>query len=124
MSIVPANDPKAVFYLAIDNPKHTALLSSHTTAPIARRVLLDIISALKIKRQENGIEFVKNWNDPVYYIVPDVVGMTKKEAQKALYYYDIAYTGFGDYVITQSPKAGTSLEMGSTIRILLGDKES
>ena len=64
MSIVPSNEPKAVFYLAIDNPKHTALLSSYTTAPIARKVLLDIINALKIEKQSGGIEPVHNWNDP------------------------------------------------------------
>ena len=123
MSIVPANDPKAVFYLAIDNPKHTALLSSHTTAPIARRVLLDIINALKIPRQEGGIESIQNWDDPVYYKVPNVVGMTKKEAEKALFYYNIQYAGKGNIVISQTPKAGTSLEMNSSVRVLLGENE-
>ena len=123
MSIVPANDPKAVFYLAIDNPKHTALLSSYTTAPVARRVLLDIISSLKIPRQDGGIEAVHNWNDPVYYLVPNVIGMTKREATKELLYFDIQYTGHGNIVIDQSPSAGTSLEMGSSIRLLLGEKK-
>jgi stage V sporulation protein D (sporulation-specific penicillin-binding protein) len=121
MSIVPANNPQAVFYIAIDNPKHTALLSSYTTAPIARRVLLDIIDALNIPRQEGGIEPVHLWNDPVYYHLPNVICMTKKEAEKALFYYDIQYTGYGNYIISQSPQAGTSLEMGSTVRVLLGD---
>ena len=123
MSIVPSNDPKAVFYIAIDNPKHTALLSSYTTAPIARRVLLDIITSLKIPRQSGGIEAIHNWNDPVYYYLPNVIGMSKKEATKALYYYDIKYSGYGDIVIDQTPKAGTSLEIGSTVRILLGEKK-
>ena len=121
MSVVPSNDPKAVFYLAIDNPKHTALLSSYTTAPIARRVLLDIINALNISRQDNGIEFVRNWSDPIYFIVPNVVGLTKREAEKKLINYNIQYSGHGDIVISQSPKENTSLEMGSTVRILLGD---
>ena len=56
MSVVPSNNPEAVFYIAIDNPKNTALLSSYTTAPVARRVLLDIIDALDIKRQDDAIE--------------------------------------------------------------------
>ncbi len=123
MSIVPSNDPKAVFYLAIDNPKHTALLSSYTTAPVARRVLLDIINALNIPRQTGGIEKVKYWDDPVYYLVPNVVGLTRKEAEKELFYYNIQYSGRGDIVISQSPEAGTSLEMGSVVRILLGEKK-
>ena len=56
MAIVPSNDPKAVLYLAIDNPKNTALLSSYTTAPIAKKILLDIIDIMDIERQEGGIE--------------------------------------------------------------------
>ena len=123
MSVVPANDPKAVFYIAIDNPKHTALLSSYTTAPIARRVLLDIIDSLNIPRQDGGIASIQNWDDPIYYNVPNVIGLTKKEAEKALFYYNIQYSGQGNYVISQSPSPNTSLEMNSTVRILLGEKE-
>ena len=121
MSVIPSNDPKAVFYLAIDNPKHTALLSSYTTAPVARKILLDIINSLNIPRQNNGIEFVRNWSDPIYFIVPNVVGLTKREAEKKLINYNIQYSGHGNIVISQSPKENTSLEMGSTVRILLGD---
>ena len=110
MSIVPANDPKAVFYLAIDNPKHTALLSSYTTAPVARRVLLDIINALNIPRQDGAIDPIYKWNDPIYYYVPNVIGLTKREAEKELMNYNIQYTGHGNIVISQSPKSGTSLE--------------
>ena len=123
MSIVPSNDPKAVFYLAIDNPKHTALLSSYTTAPVARKVLLDIIDALNIPRQEGGIEAIHNWNDPVYFLVPNVAGMTRRDAERELINYNIQYSGRGDIVISQSPEAGTSLEIGSIVRILLGEKK-
>lgn len=123
MSVVPANNPEAVLYVAIDNPKKTALLSSYTTAPVARKILLDIISALDIKKQEGAIEKTMYWDDPVYNDIPNVVGMSKKEAQKALFYYNVEYTGYGDYVIEQSPSSGTSLPLGSTVRLLLGDKD-
>ena len=43
--------------------------------------------ALDIKRQEGAIEKTKYWDDPVYYNLPDVIGLTKKEAKKLLYYY-------------------------------------
>jgi stage V sporulation protein D (sporulation-specific penicillin-binding protein) len=52
LGAAPMNDPKAVVYLAIDNPKNTAMLSSYTTTPIARRILLDIIDSLKIEKQK------------------------------------------------------------------------
>lgn len=123
MSVVPANNPQAVLYVAIDNPKKTALLSSYTTAPVARKILLDIIESLDIPKQEGAIEKTMYWDDPVYNELPNVVGLTKKEAKSKLYYYTIEYTGYGDYVIEQSPSAGTSLPLGSTVRVLLGDNE-
>ena len=121
MSVVPSNDPKAILYVAIDNPKHTALLSSYTTAPVARRILLDIIDIMDIKRQEGGIEKVRYWDDEIYYTLPDTIGKTKKEAAKDLFYYNVEYSGTGDLVISQSPNPGTYLAAGSTVRILLGN---
>lgn len=121
MAVVPSNNPQAVLYLAIDNPKNTALLSSYTTAPIARKILLDIIDALGIEKQDGAIEKVKQWNDTTYYVVPDVVGKTLKEATKELYPVEIEYSGVGTKVIEQSPKAGEKIDINSKVRILLGD---
>jgi len=121
MAVVPSNDPKAVLYLAIDNPKNTALLSSYTTAPIARKILLDIIDALEIEKQQNAIEKVQEWNDIKYFIIPNVIGMNIKEAKTALYPVEIEYSGVGTKVIEQSPKAGEKIDITSKIRILLGE---
>ena len=121
MAVVPSNNPEAILYVAIDNPKNTALLSSYTTAPVARRILLDIIDALDIKRQEGGIEKVRYWDDEIYYTLPDVIGKTKKEAVKDLFYYNVEYSGIGNTVLDQSPSPGTYLAAGSTVRLLLGN---
>lgn len=121
MSVVPANDPKAILYVAIDNPKNTALLSSYTTAPVARRILLDIIDALNIQKQGGGIEKVHDWTDPTYVILENVVGKTTKEASKILYPLNIEYSGSGSKVVEQSPNAGTKVESTSTVRLMLGD---
>lgn len=119
MAVVPSNDPEAVLYLAIDNPKNTALLSSYTTTPIARRVLLDIIEALNIEKQEGGFAKDLEWTDKVTYEVPNVIGKTVKEAKKMLPQFTIEYTGTGDKVIEQTPTAGTKLEEQGVIRLLL-----
>ena len=121
MAVVPSNDPKAILYVAIDNPKNTALLSSYTTAPVARRILLDIIDALDIKRQSGAIEKVHYWDDEIYYTLPDTVGKTRKEAVRDLFYYNVEYSGSGEKVLEQSPKGGTYLAAGSTVRLLLGN---
>lgn len=121
VGIVPSNDPEAVLYIAIDNPKNTALLSSYTTTPIARRILLDIIDALDIKKQEGGVEKDWQWDDKVYYEVPNVIGKDKKEAKEILEHFKVEYSKTGNKVISQSPKAGERLEDGGTITLLLGN---
>ena len=120
MAVVPANDPKAILYVAIDNPKKTALLSSYTTAPVARKILLDIIDALNIEKQNGGIEKIHVWDDPKYIVVPNVVGKTVKEATKILYPLEVEYSGSGSVVVEQSPEAGTKVESTFKIRLMLG----
>lgn len=119
MAVVPSNDPQAILYVAIDNPKNTAMLSSYTTAPVARRILLDIIDALDIPKQEGQIEKVYQWDDAVYYEVPDVIGKTAKEAAKELTNFKVEYSGDGKTVVEQTPSAGERIAAGSTVRLLL-----
>ena len=119
MAVVPSNDPEAVLYLAIDNPKNTALLSSYTTTPIARRILLDIIDALGIKKQEDEMEKDLEWTDIPTHKVPNVIGKTVDDAKKELKEFTIEYSGNGSKVVEQSPSAGEKLEEGGTIRLLL-----
>ena len=121
MSVVPSNKPEAVLYLAIDNPKHTALLSSYTTTPIARRILLDIIEILNIEKQPDQLEKDLSWNDKEIIEVPNVIGLTKKEAKKILTDFKIEYSSTGDIIKEQTPDPKTKVEKGSTIKLLLGD---
>ena len=119
MAVVPSNDPEAVLYLAIDNPKNTALLSSYTTTPIARRILLDIIDALEIEKQKGEMQKDLEWTDIPTHKVPNVIGKTVDDAKKELKEFTIEYSGNGNKVVEQSPTAGERLEEGGTIRLLL-----
>ena len=121
MAVVPSNDPKAVLYVAIDNPKNTALLSSYTTTPVARRILLDIIDALNIPKQEGQIIKDYTWEDKIYYEIPNVEGMSVKDAKPLLTNFKKEYVGSGDIIISQSPKAGGRLAADETIVLLLGN---
>ena len=121
MAVVPANNPKAVLYLAIDNPKNTALLSSYTTTPIARRILLDIIEALNIEKQPGGIEKELEWTDKELKVVPNVINKNVKEAKKLLKEFKIEYSGKGNIIKEQTPTSGEKIEVGGTIKLLLGD---
>ena len=122
MAVLPSNDPEVVLYLAIDNPKKTALLSSYTTTPFVRKILLDIINIMNIEKQPNHKEKDYEWMDKKYYDVPSVVGMTKKEAKKYLSNFEITFVGEGDIVLEQTPEAGTRYYETGTIKLLLGNK--
>lgn len=121
MAVLPSNDPKVVLYLAIDNPKNTALLSSYTTTPFVRKILLDIISIMDIEKQENQKEKDYEWYDKKYYDVPNVVGLTKQEAKKLLNNFDISFVGEGSIVLEQSIEPNTRYYEGGTIKLLMGD---
>ena len=119
MAVVPSNDPQAVLYLAIDNPKNTAMLSSYTTTPIARRILLDIIDALNIPRQKEEIAKDFEWNDKAFYEVPNVIGDTLDVAKEKLSNFEVVIEGEGDNIFEQSPIAGEKIESGAKVRLFL-----
>lgn len=119
MAVVPSNDPQAVLYLAIDNPKNTAMLSSYTTTPIARRILLDIIDALHIPRQKDELVKDFEWNDKIPYEVPNVVGDTLDVAKEKLSNFEIVIEGKGNIIFEQSPSAGEIIEERGKIRLFL-----
>ena len=77
IGFMPANDPKVVVYLAIDNPKGVTQYGGTVSAPIVKNILEDAISALNIKKQEGGTDKKYQWYDQKYYTVEDVVGLTK-----------------------------------------------
>ena len=122
MAVMPSNDPEVVLYLAIDNPKKTALLSSYTTTPFVRKILLDIINIMDIDKQSSQKEKDYEWMDKKYYKVPNVIGMTKDEAKKHLTGFEIEYVGDGKIVIEQTPEANTRYYETGTIKLLLGNK--
>ena len=119
MAVLPSNDPEVVVYLAINNPKKTALLSSYTTTPFVRKILLDIITILDIKKQSNQVEKDYEWYDKKYYEVPNVIGLTKNEAKKLLTGFDIEYVGNGNIVVEQTPSVGERYYATGKIRLLM-----
>lgn len=122
MAVLPSNAPKVVLYLAIDNPKKTALLSSYTTTPFVRKILLDMINIMNIKKQPNQALKDYEWMDKKYYKVPNVVGMTKSEAKKTLSDFSVTFVSDGDVVVEQSPEAGSRYYETGEVKLLLGNK--
>lgn len=120
MGFLPANDPEIIVYVAIDNPKGVTQYGGVVSAPIAKSVLSSAINILDIKPSTEGMPREYTWLDKKYLILPNVVGMTKSEATKALKEFKIEYSGNGDKVIYQSPAANYYVGSGETIKLLLG----
>ena len=56
IGFLPANDPKIVVYLAIDNPKGVTQYGGTVSAPIVKNIMEDAIVALNIEKQDGGTE--------------------------------------------------------------------
>lgn len=121
IGFMPANDPEVVVYVAVDNPKGVVQYGGTVAAPIAKRVLEASANALNIKKSKSDIEREYELWDIKYYEVPNVIGMTKKEARAAIgINYQIEYSGTGEKVIYQSPKEGEFVKQGEKIKLMLG----
>jgi len=118
----PADDPEIVVFLAIDNPKNTIQFGGVVAAPIVGTIIEDSLSALNIERRTDGMEKEYMWPEQPKIKVPDLIGLKKGELMEYMVNLSIETYGEGDYVVDQSPRPGTSVEQGSTIRLYLSKK--
>lgn len=120
IGFLPAHNPQVVIYVAIDNPKGITAYGGTVAAPIFRNIALDAITALNIEPSSDGLSKEYRYFDTKYITVPDVIGMSKKEAREKLKNFTIEYSGNGENIISMSPSAGSSVVINSTIRLMLG----
>lgn len=121
IGFLPANDPKVIVYVAIDNPKGITQFGGTVAAPIAKAMLTDAITALDIEKPEGGLDKIYQWYEQKYYRLPNVVGMSVSDAKKELKNFQIEYTGSGDIVKSMSPEVDSQIAEGSTVRLMLGN---
>ena len=119
MGFMPTNDPKIVVYVAIDNAKGITQYGGTIAAPIVRNILLNSIDILNIKKPDGASEKKYNYLDRKYVKVPDVTGMSLKEAMSLLNDFKVEYSGNGDKVFYQTPQADSSTYQGETIKLML-----
>ena len=119
IGFMPADDPKIVIYIAVDNAKGITQYGGTVAAPIAKNFLVSAIDILNIERRDNEIEREYLYTDKQYAIVPNVIGMDVSDAMKELKKFKVEYSGNGNKIIYQSPNEGESIYEGETIRLLL-----
>ena len=121
IGFLPADDPKVIVYVAVDNPKGVVQYGGTVAAPIAKRVLEDSITALNIPKSDKVIEKNYQFWEKKYVEIPNVTGKKLSEVKSSLIPFEVQYTGSGDRIIFQSPSKGERVLEGSKIRILLSD---
>ena len=118
MGFMPADNPKVVVYVAIDNPKGVIQYGGTVSAPVAKHILSDAASILKIDKTTSGMPKVYNWMDQKYVIVPNVVGLSLDDAKKVLKGFKVEYSGLGSKVIDQNPHSNSYFNENGTIRLM------
>ncbi len=121
IGFLPADNPQAVIYVAVDNPKGVTQYGGTVSAPIAKNIMIDIIDELKIPQADYTLEKTYNWYDTKYTVIPDVIGLEIKEGKKQLKNLTIEYSGTGQFIKSISPSVGTYVKENSVVRVLLGN---
>lgn len=122
IGFAPADDPKIVVLVAIDNPKNTIQFGGVVAAPIVGTIIEDSLQMMNIPPRQTGPDKEYAWPEEPKEEVPNMIGLKKEDLLKDLSNFSVDVHGHGDYVTDQSPNAGTKVENGSTIRIYLSDK--
>lgn len=118
LGVAPIDDPEVVLYVAMDNPKNCIQYGGTTVAPVAKKMLVDILPSLGVEKVKEQKEKELTWMDIPTTTVENYIGKTKKEVSSPILHFE--YVGDGDIVIDQLPRVGTKVEEGSTIVIMLG----
>lgn len=121
IGFLPADNPQAVVYVAVDNPKGVVQYGGTVAAPLARSIMIDIIDELKIEKSPYVLDKTYNWYDIKYATIPDVIGMNLSDAKKELKKFTVEYSGSGNIIKSITPSIGTYLPENSVIKVLLGN---
>ncbi|MBR6504627.1 MAG: PASTA domain-containing protein, partial [Clostridia bacterium] len=112
VGVAPIEDPKLVILITLYNPTgEGGHQGGGVAAPIAGEILGEVLPYLEVQKNEEGKEIVT---------VPDVTGITVKEAKKILKEIGLELkleTEVGEeYIIeVQTPKEGISLTKGTGV---------
>ncbi|WP_020615587.1 stage V sporulation protein D [Paenibacillus daejeonensis] len=123
IGFAPADDPKIVVYVAVDNPQGIQF-GGVVAAPIVRNIMADSLVHMGVEPRKEQISKEYKYGETPIVQVPNLVGRTVSELYEDLNMnFNLATAGTGNVVIRQAPAAGSRVDKGSTIRVYLGKEE-
>ena len=87
--MAPVDDPKVTVFISIDEPDPSKYYAGQIAAPVAKQVFYDVFNYLSIKGDVSIEDTMRSMRKDV--ILPDLRGMKKSEATKALKEINIEY---------------------------------
>ncbi|MFC4778471.1 stage V sporulation protein D [Paenibacillus sp. GCM10023252] len=122
VGFAPADDPKVVIYVAVDNPQGIQF-GGVVAAPIVGRIMEDTLQYLGVPPRDKQIPRKYLYGEIPLVTVPNLIGKTVSDIYEDMNQnFNLSSAGSGKTVIKQAPAAGTRVDKGSTIRIYLGDE--
>ncbi|WP_219836351.1 stage V sporulation protein D [Paenibacillus sp. R14(2021)] len=119
IGFAPADNPKIVVYVAVDNPQGIQF-GGVVAAPIVHNILEDALPYMGVAPSTKQINKEYKYGETPIVTVPNLIGQTVSDIYEDLNMnFNLTSAGSGDTVIRQSPAAGTRVDRGSTIRIYL-----
>ena len=115
VAYAPADDPQVAILIMVDEPTRGSLYGSTVAAPYVKNVLANAMPYLGIEAHYTPDELLKMRTKVVSYKNRSVSGAIESITEAGLRYKVI---GEGEYVSTQLPAAGTSIEKGSGTIVL------
>ncbi|RKN86895.1 stage V sporulation protein D [Paenibacillus ginsengarvi] len=120
IGFAPADDPKIVVYVAIDNPVGIQF-GGVVAAPVVKNIMTDALRYMGVEPRKDQLEREYRYGETKVVEVPDLIGHTVSDIYEDMNMnFRLEKFGSGDEVISQAPKGGERVEQGSTIRIYMG----
>lgn len=119
IGFAPADDPKVVVYVAIDNPKYGPQFGGVIAAPIVGQIIEDIHSKVGITDRKNQLEKQYRWGDIEKVRVPNLIGKTKKDISEMMYPFRLEWHGEGTKIVSQLPAPDAQITKDGTIHVYL-----
>lgn len=121
VGIAPIDDPEIAVFVMLDEPMSGRYYGSAISAPVASKIMADIMPYLGYEPQYTEEELSK-----ISVSVPDAMGMEISAARERITSAGLAYkvVGNGANVLRQLPEAGDSVYNGGTVILYTDDVEN
>lgn len=122
----PVDDPKIAILVLIDEPKDSELGGGAAAAPVFQKIASQALQYLGVPKDKSPDKAnVEHKSQTSSIKTPDLSGMSLQDAKNTLKSSGISYAtlGSGQALVSQFPKAGTSLKHGQPMYLLTENQQ-